>query len=165
MQALTAAGAIDPDPQARERIDAEQRRDPTAAGARAAAQAAAARPHPGAKEAAWQAVMGDDTVPNVTARAIIAGFTAAGPARLDPAYTDRYFAALDRVWARPSSESAQTVVTGLYPRWDVSAAAVAAADRFLATDRPAALTRLVAEGRAETVRALAAQRRDRGDRS
>src|SRR5699024_4967693 len=104
-----------------------------------------------------------DAVPNVTARAIIAGFTAPGPVPMAPAYTERYFAALDRVWARPSSESAQTVVTGLYPRWDVSETAIAAADRFLAADRPAALARLVAEGRAETVRALAARRRDRAD--
>ena len=45
--------------------------DPTAAGARQAAAAAASRPQAAVKERAWTTVFDDDTVPNITARAII----------------------------------------------------------------------------------------------
>ena len=61
-------------------------------------------------------------------------------------YTARYFEAIPGVWERRSSEVAQTVVVGLYPSWDVSEAAVAAADQFLGEDVPPALRRLVLEG-------------------
>ncbi len=63
-------------------------------------------------------------------------------------FTARYFAAIPGVWERRSSEVAQTVVVGLYPSWDISADALAAADEFLAGELPAALRRLVLEGRA-----------------
>ena len=59
--ALAAAGEIDADGPATPFIDAEVQRDPTAAGKRHGAQAAAARPQPHVKEEAWTTVVEDDT--------------------------------------------------------------------------------------------------------
>ncbi len=73
----------------------------------------------------------------------------------------KYFAAIGGVWQRRSSEVAQTVVIGLYPSWDISKAALDAADEFLADpDVPPALRRLVLEGRAGVERALRAREFD-----
>ena len=64
--ALAAAGDIDADGEATPFIDAEAERDPTAAGKRNAAAAAAARPQTAVKDTAWQQVIEDDTLPNIT---------------------------------------------------------------------------------------------------
>ena len=114
------------------------------------------------KERAWTTVVDDDAVPNITARSIIGGFAGPGQGELLEPYVDRYFEAIDGVWARRSSEVAQTVVVGLYPSWSISEQSLAAADRFLDGDLPPALRRLVIEGRAGVVRALAARAYDAG---
>jgi aminopeptidase N len=57
---------------------------------------------------------------------------------------------------------AQTVVIGLYPSWDVSQEALAAADTFLSGELPSALRRLVLEGRAGIERSLKARAFDAG---
>lgn len=156
--ALAGAGEIDADGPASPFIDAEAGRDATAAGARHAASARAARPQPAVKESTWQSVVHDDSIPNITARSIIGGFVGRGQDVLLAPFVDRYFADIRGVWDRRSSEVAQTVVVGLYPTWAVREDAVAAADRFLNDDTlPPALRRLVIEGRAGTVRALAAR--------
>src|SRR6202008_1463241 len=103
---------------------------PTAAGKRHAAAASAARPQAAVKERAWTEVIEDDTLPNIVARAIIGGFVALGQASLLQACTSRYFSGIPGLWGRRSSEVAQTVVIGLYPSWDISSDAVAAADPF-----------------------------------
>ena len=77
--------------------------------------------------------------------------------RCSQPFTAKYFDAIPRVWERRSSEVAQTVVIGLYPSWDISEDALAAADRFLAGELPPALRRLVIEGRAGVERALRAR--------
>ncbi|MDN5759663.1 MAG: ERAP1-like C-terminal domain-containing protein, partial [Tomitella sp.] len=160
VQALAAAGVVDADSTDTLFIDAELERDDTAAGARQAAHADAARPQPSVKQRAWAEATEDNAVPNITTRAIVAGFRAVGQAELLEPYVARYFDMITRVWERRSSEVAQTVVVGLYPSWSVSEQSVAAADAFLAGDHPAALARLVSEGRAGVVRALAARRAD-----
>ena len=76
--ALATAGEIDADGPATPFIDAEVQRDPTAAGKRHGAQAAAARPQPQVKEEAWTTVVEDDTLANITARSIIAGIAPPG---------------------------------------------------------------------------------------
>ncbi|MFC4603238.1 aminopeptidase N [Rhodococcus kronopolitis] len=162
VQALAAAGEVDAGDVASPFIDAEEQRDPTAAGARQAAAARAARPQAAVKDQVWATVVGDDSVPNITARAIIAGFAPTGQGELLAPYVARYFADIAGVWERRSSEVAQTVVVGLYPAWSVSDAAVAAADEFLAGEHPPALRRLVVEGRAGIVRSLAARAFDAG---
>lgn len=159
--ALAAAGEIDADGPATPFIDAEVQRDPTAAGKRHAAQAAAARPQLPVKEQAWTTVVEDDTLANITARSMIAGIAQPGQHELLKPFTPRYFEAIPGVWARRSSEVAQTVVVGLYPAWDISDEGIAAADRFLSDPQvPAALRRLVLEGQAGVKRALRARRFD-----
>jgi aminopeptidase N len=156
--ALAAAGEVDADGLQTPFIDAEAQRDPTAAGQRNAAQASAARPQAAVKEAAWQQVIEDDTLANITARSIIAGFVRPGQHELLQPFGAKYFGAIPGVWQRRSSEVAQTVVIGLYPSWDVSQAGLDAADRFLADpDVPPPLRRLVVEGRAGVERALRAR--------
>jgi aminopeptidase N len=159
--ALAAAGAIDGDGPATPFIDAEARRDPTAAGKRNAAAASAARPQAAVKENAWLQVIEDDTIANITTRSIVTGFVQPGQAELLAPFSAKYFAAISGVWERRSSEVAQTVVIGLYPSSDVSQAGLDAADAFLADgDVPPALRRLVVEGRAGVERALRARRFD-----
>ncbi|RDI32286.1 membrane alanyl aminopeptidase [Rhodococcus sp. AG1013] len=157
VHALAAAGQVDTDGTETPFIDAEAERDPTAAGARQAAAAAAARPQAAVKEQAWTTVFDDDTVPNITARAIIGGIVAPGQSELLEPYVARYFAEIPAVWERRSSEVAQTVVVGLYPSWSISEASVAAADEFLSGEHPPALRRLVVEGKAGIVRSLKAR--------
>ena len=157
VQALAAAGEVDAEGVESPFIDAEAERDPTAAGARQAAAARAARPQVAVKEQVWQTVVHDDSVPNITARAVIGGFAPAGQGELLEPYVARYFAEVPGVWERRSSEVAQTVVIGLYPSWSISEQSVAAADEFLAGDHPPALRRLVVEGRAGVVRSLKAR--------
>ncbi|HEY2502266.1 MAG TPA: aminopeptidase N [Mycobacterium sp.] len=161
--ALATAGEIDADAPATPFIDAEVQRDPTAAGKRHGAQAAAARPQPQVKEEAWTTVVEDDTLPNIVGRSIIAGIAPPGQAGLLKAFTKRYFDAIPGVWARRSSEVAQTVVIGLYPHWDISEDGVAAADQFLTapeSEVPPALRRLVLEGQAGIKRSLKAREFD-----
>ena len=156
--ALAAAGEIDSDGTPTPFIDAEAKRDPTAAGQRYAAAASAARPQAAVKEAAWQQVIEDDTLANITARSIIGGFVRPGQDQLLAPMLPKYFGAISGVWQRRSSEVAQTVVIGLYPSWDISKAALDAADEFLADPEvPPALRRLVLEGRAGVERALRAR--------
>ena len=159
--ALAASGNLDADGLETPFIDAEADNDRTAAGRRAAAAAAAARPQESVKEAAWQQVVEDDTLANITARSIIGGFVRPGQGELLAPFRDRYFGAISGVWERRSSEVAQTVVIGLYPSWDISQAALDAADEFLADSSvPPALRRLVLEGRAGVERALQAREFD-----
>ena len=160
--ALARFGVIDGDGPDTPFIDTEVQRDPTAAGKRNGAAASAARPQMPVKERAWTEVIEDDTLPNILARAIIiGGFVAPGQVELLQPFTSRYFEAIPGVWERRSSEVAQTVVIGLYPRWDISDAAIAAADEFLAEPEiPPALRRLVLEGQAGVKRSLKARRFD-----
>jgi len=161
--ALAAAGEIDADGPATPFIDAEVQRDPTAAGKRFGAQASAARPQAAVKESAWKTVTEDDALANITARSMIAGFVKPGQAELLKPFGARYFAAIRGIWERRSSEVAQTVVIGLYPSWDISDDGIASADAFLADpELPAALRRLVLEGRAGIERSLRARQFDGG---
>jgi len=163
--ALARSGVVDADGPATPFIDAELQRDPTAAGRRNAAAASAARPQPQVKQDAWTQVIEDDTLANITCRAIVGGIVQPGQAELLAPYRDRYFAAIRGVWDRRSSEVAQTVVIGLYPSWDISDAGLAAADAFLADpDVPPPLRRLVLEGQAGVERALRARRFDQSPR-
>jgi aminopeptidase N len=160
--ALAASGDIDGDGTDTPFIDAEAQRDPTAAGRRNAAAASAARPQAVVKDSAWQQVIEDDTLANITARSIIGGFVQPGQAELLAPFRAKYFGAISGVWERRSSEVAQTVVIGLYPSWDISHAGLDAADEFLADPEvPSPLRRLVVEGRAGVERALRARAFDR----
>ncbi|KWX24315.1 aminopeptidase N [Mycolicibacterium wolinskyi] len=156
--ALARSGQIDADGTETPFIDAEVQRDPTAAGKRHAAAASAARPQAAVKDGAWEQVIEDDTIANITTRAIVGGFVQPGQEQLLAPFRDRYFGAISGVWKRRSSEVAQTVVIGLYPSWDISQDGLDAADRFLSDPEvPPALRRLVLEGRAGVERSLRAR--------
>ncbi|AOS62401.1 aminopeptidase N [Actinoalloteichus hymeniacidonis] len=152
LHALVAHGAADVD-----EIDAELQRDPTATGRRHSERARALRPTAEAKSEAWQRAVHDDELPNAINEAIIHGFSHPAQKQLLAGYVQRYFAEIDDVWQRRSIERAQPAVVGLFPSWAVDANTVAAADAWLENEHPTALRRLVSEGRAGIVRALAAR--------
>ncbi len=158
LQALAAHGAAD-----EAQIAAEEAADPTSTGRRQAERARALVPTAEAKERAWERAVRDDELPNAVQEAIIGGFSHPAQKALLAPYVERYFAEVAEVWARRTSERAQSVVVGLFPAWAVDKGTVDAADAFLARDdHPPALRRLVSEGRAGIVRALAAREFDRG---
>ena len=164
LQALVAHGAA-----AESAINAELERDPTATGQREAERARALVPTPEAKQRAWQRAVHDDDLPNAIVRAIISGFSHPTQRTLLTPYVQRYFAEVAGVWARHTSERAQPVVVGLFPSWAIDTATVDAVDAWLADQshppcsepKWAPLCRLVSEGRADIVRALAARDFDR----
>jgi aminopeptidase N len=159
VQALVARGVL-----GEAAIDAEATRDPTSAGARAAATARALIPRPEAKAAAWDSVISDDTLSNAVMRATILGFSHPLQSELLQPYAARYFEVAAAVWDRRTSEMAQDVIVGLFPTWSsaITEDTVRAADAFLAdSSRPAALRRLISEGRADVLRALHARQVDR----
>jgi aminopeptidase N len=159
VQTLSAHGRLGED-----EIAAELERDPSAAGRRHAATARALQPTPEAKAEAWRLAVDDDSLPNAMQEAVIAGFSHPVQGDLVAPYRDRYFAEVPEVWQRRTSELAQNVVVGLFPTWSstISEDTIAAADSFLdaRTEHPSALRRLVSEGRADVVRALAARKAD-----
>ncbi|MGC4963956.1 aminopeptidase N [Gordonia sp. DT218] len=160
VRALASAGAIDTDPASSPVIDAEAGRDNTATGQRQAAAARASRPLAEAKADAWAQAVGDDSLSNVYTRTMIEGFARAGQGDLLQPYVAKYFEAIPDIWARRSSEVAQTVVVGLYPHWAINAEGIAAADEFLSADHPPALKRLISEGRDTVARSLRAREFD-----
>ena len=158
VQSLSARGAIDEDV-----IAAEVERDPSAAGHRHAATARALQPTAEAKAEAWRLAVQDDEIPNALQQAVIGGFSSSLHGELIKPYAARYFAEVEDVWSRRTSELAQNVVVGLFPAWTstIDQATLDAADEFLA--RPSltsGLKRLVGEGRADIARALKAREVD-----
>ncbi|HEU5111000.1 MAG TPA: aminopeptidase N, partial [Micromonosporaceae bacterium] len=157
-QALVAHGAA-----AETDIERLLERDSTATGQRQAERARALVPTAAAKEEAWRRAVHDDGLPNAINESIISGFSHPSQRELLIPFAERYFADVAAVWERRSSERAQPTVLGLFPHWAVSRETVAASDTWLADEsHPPALRRLVSEGRAGIVRALAAREFDGG---
>jgi aminopeptidase N len=158
VQALSARDAVSD-----AEIEAELERDPSATGKRHAVTVRAMAPSAPAKAEAWRLAVEDDTVPNATQRAAILGFARTIRDELLEPYVARYLADIPGLWARRTSELAQNAVVGLFPTWSstITDDTVRQVDDFLEqTDLPAALRRLVREGRADIVRALAARAAD-----
>ncbi|BCT76182.1 aminopeptidase [Sinomonas cyclohexanicum] len=151
-------------------LDAELARDRTAKGAVGHAVAVAARPDPGAKQAAWDAAVERDTLSNDLLGATVEGFMLGMEALRHP-FIERYFAMLTRVWADRSQEIATRLVTGLFPgdstlAWDQTPEenpVLARTDQWLHENAsaPAALRRIIVEQRDHLHRALTAQQRSR----
>jgi aminopeptidase N len=157
LRRLVAAGVL-----GEEAIEAELARDSTATGQQYAAAARCARPDSVAKRAAWASVVERDDLPNALQSAVIGGFAQPGQEQLLRPYVARYFAALTGIWATRTNETAQNIVTGLYPTLLCDEETLAATDAWLATADPVpALRRLVMESRDGVARALRAQERDR----
>ena len=156
LRRLAALGVV-----GEEEIDAEQVRDATAAGARHAAAARAARPTAEAKAQAWRLAVEDQELPNAVQAAVIAGFGQPDQQDLLRDWIEPYFAAILHVCHTRTAELAQNVVVGLYPSLVVDEAVVARTDAWIAeNDPPAPLRRLLVEGRDGVQRALRGRARD-----
>jgi len=142
-------------------IDAELARDATDAGERQAATCRAAIPSADGKRETWETLAGGKLTIAMF-RATLAGFADPDQPELVEPYRPKYFAAISDVWRDWSSAMAQDFVVGGYQICAVDAGTVRATDEYLATAQPpAALHRLLIEGRDEVLRALRCQERDR----
>ncbi|WUH93486.1 aminopeptidase N [Streptomyces sp. NBC_00433] len=152
--ALAACGAADT-----AAITAERARDDTASGHRHEVRCLAARPSAEVKASAWADVVDSDALSNALVEATIAGFAQASQRDLLAPFTERYFAALEQLWATRSIETAMAVVTGLFPAFQDPSGTLAATDAWLDghPDAAPALRRLVLEGRDDLARASRAQ--------
>jgi len=143
-------------------IDAELRRDRSAAGERHAVACTAAIPTSDAKESAWQRIL-SGTLSNSLLRATLEGFTEPDHRDLLEPFADRYFAEIGRVWSDLGGGTAQRFARDGFPSGAVTERTVASADACLGRDDlPASLRRLLNEGRDELVRAIRARRHDAG---
>lgn len=141
-------------------IDAEHERDRTAAGERHAAACKAAIPTPEAKAAAWERIVAGD-LPNAVYRATLGGFVEPDQATLLVPYLDAYFAEVGRVWKEWTSDMSQTFAEVAYPFLVIEQSTVDRTDAYIAeNDPPAALRRLLSEGRDGVARALRARAKD-----
>ncbi|MFD9305992.1 aminopeptidase N [Streptomyces sp. NPDC060048] len=151
---LAAHGAI-----AEDVLAAELARDDTASGKRHQVRCLAARPSAAVKDQAWAAVVESDALSNALVEATIAGMQQPSQRELLAPYAERYFAAVEGLWADRSIQIAMDVVKGLYPSLQDSGATVDATDAWLSAhaDAAPALRRLVLESRDDLARALRAQ--------
>ncbi|MFC6883911.1 MULTISPECIES: aminopeptidase N [Actinomadura] len=141
-------------------IDAELKRDPTATGERAAASCRSALPTAEAKAAAWERIIGGE-LPNAVFRATLGGFVDPDHSALLVPYVDRYFAEVGRIWSEWSSDMSQTFAEVAYPFLVIEESTVARTEAYIAdSEPPAALARLLSEGRDGVARALRARAKD-----
>jgi aminopeptidase N len=136
-------------------------RDATDAGERHAAACRAAIPTAEAKQEAWHTLTGGELTIAMF-RAALSGFVDPDqPALVEP-YRERYFEVVGGVWRNWSSAMAQDFVSGAYAVSAISLETVEMTDSYIrAADPPAALRRLLIEGRDDVLRALRCQDRDR----
>jgi aminopeptidase N len=142
----------------RPEIDAARAADPTASGERRATGALALLPD--GKAQMWDRLMHDDGMANALQDAAIGGFVHPAQREMLAPFVEPYFSEIAEVWQRRSSEVAQKVAVGLFPRWAVDQATVDRSLSWEAGDHPSSLKRLVSEGRSSMERALAARAKD-----
>ncbi|MEV6525140.1 aminopeptidase N [Longispora sp. NPDC051575] len=156
VQALVANGAATEDD-----IEAELDRDPTATGKQEAVMARALIPTAEAKAAAWAQLTGEGDLTNMQARFLVFGFQHSTQVELIAPYTEKFFAEVARIWELRDGDIAQMFAVFGYPKLQISDETIAASDAWLADpSHPAPLRRLIAEGRDDIVRALAARKCD-----
>ncbi|MFI6417920.1 aminopeptidase N [Streptomyces sp. NPDC050842] len=145
------------------RIGEELSRDDTATGKRHQVRLLASRPSAAVKAQAWAQVVESDTLSNALVEATIAGFVQPTQRELIAPYAEKYFAAIEGLWAERSIQIGIDVVKGLFPGLQDSDETLAAADAWLTAHESAApaLRRLVLEARDDLARALRAQACDR----
>jgi aminopeptidase N len=142
-------------------IDAELSSDATDAGERHAATCRAAIPSAEGKRETWQTLIGG-TLTIAMFRATLAGFIDPDQPELVGPYRSSYFGAVGEVWRDWSSAMAQDFAVGGYQLCAVDAETVAVTDAYLSDAAPpAALRRLLIEGRDDVLRSLRCQERDR----
>ncbi|MDT9699685.1 aminopeptidase N [Streptomyces sp. P17] len=140
-------------------LAAELARDDTASGKRHQVRCLAARPLASVKAQAWAQVVESDELSNALVEATIAGFARASQRELTAPYTQKYFAAIERVWAERSIQIGMVVVQGLFPSLQESQETLDTTDAWLSAHEEAApaLRRLVLEARDDLARALRGQ--------
>jgi aminopeptidase N len=142
-------------------IDAELSSDATDAGERHAATCRAAIPSAEGKRETWQTLIGGKLTIAMF-RAALTGFIDQDQPELVEPYRPSYFGAVDEVWRDWSSAMAQDFVAGGYQLCAVDVDTVAVTDAYLSDAAPpAALRRLLIEGRDDVLRSLRCQERDR----
>ncbi|MGC0210940.1 aminopeptidase N [Streptomyces levis] len=154
LEPLAAHGVVD------EKVLADElARDDTASGKRHQVRCLAARPSEAVKAQAWAQVVESDALSNAMVEATIAGFSQGSQRDLLAPYAQKYFAAIERVWAERSIQIAMHVVQGMFPSLQQSPRTLDATDAWLDSHREAApaLRRLVLEARDDLARALRGQ--------
>jgi aminopeptidase N len=152
VKALAAVGAIGPAD-----IATELERDATAGGRQQAAQARAQLATAEAKAETWERLTGPGLA-NWEAIGLAAGFQHSGQDQLTAPYADRYFAEVEEIYGRNDLQIGRLLAMAAYPYLQISEATVAASDAWLAApDRPAALRRVVMDGRDGVARAVRAR--------
>jgi aminopeptidase N len=158
LKSLAARGRADQD-----RIAEELARDNTISGQERAAAALAMRPTAAAKEQAWNDAVIRDDVPNETQRQIALAFNVHGQDEVLRPYLARYLEIASTIWEEKGTQRASTVLEWMFPRTLISSETLDAVDAWLeSSDANPAAKRYVREGRADIVRALAAQAKDAG---
>lgn len=144
-------------------IEDELAHDDTAAGHRYAAAARAAQPNAQAKTQTWQELIHNDDLPNATRNAMIAGFAPVHQHELVRPFISDYFAMIEQVWATRTNDTAQSLVTGLYPHLFVEQATIELTTAWMQQhpEAPASLHRLLRESADGIARALRVQAYDR----
>jgi aminopeptidase N len=147
------------------RIDEELERDPTISGQEYAAAARASRPTAEAKAAAWTDLVDNTDIPNGTHSSIAASFMRHGQDEVLAPYVEKYLEAADTIWDRLGTHMAAEALESAFPLPMGSPDLVTRVDRWL-DESPAnpAAKRFVQEGRADVIRALAAQQKDAASR-
>ncbi|GHG93259.1 aminopeptidase N [Streptomyces lanatus] len=140
-------------------LAAELARDDTASGKRHQVRCLAARPSAAVKAQAWAQVVESDALSNALVEATIAGWGQPSQRELLAPYAEKYFAAIERVWAERSIQIGMDVVRGLFPGLQQSQGTLEATDAWLAAheDAAPALRRLVLEARDDLARGLRGQ--------
>jgi aminopeptidase N len=142
-------------------IEAELSADATDAGERYAAACRAALPTAANKRETWETLIsGKLTIAML--RAVLSGFADPDQPELTAPYRSDYFRVVGDVWRDWSSSMAQDFVSIAYQVCPTDSATVAATDEYLASaERPAALRRLLTEGRDDILRCLRCEEKDR----
>ena len=157
LTALASTGYV-----GRARIEQELAADNTISGHENAAGALAALPDPETKEQSWIDAAVREGVPNETQRHIAYIFDVAGQQEALAPYLDKYLTVADTIWEDRGVQIASTALEYMFPRALTSQETLDRVDAWLESSsaNPAA-KRYVREGRADIVRALAAQACDR----
>ena len=155
--ALASNGLIDS-----AEIDAVLEADRTASGAQFAAYARAALPTLEAKSTAWKAMVEESGAANLTIRFSALGFNRVHDRELLAPFVERFFDAVDTVWASRSYQICEEILEGFYPAPLANTDLRDATAAWL-TEHPDAqpsLRRFMIEHLADVERALTAQQRD-----
>ena len=100
-------------------------------------------------------------LPNATFRATLGGFIDPDHEELLEPYARIYFDAVADIWHDWGSDMAQYFAEYAYPSWRATPETIALTDEYIErTDPPAALRRLLTEGRDDVARAIRCRERD-----